>query len=159
MPTPAANPVPDGMPTVTAHMWFNGNCREALTYYAGAFGAEVGEIVPSPDGSAVWHSMLRIGDTQLMAADAPPGLPEQGPTGSTTVGFFLYVDDCDAWFDRAVDAGCTVVDPLVDQFWGDRMGKVRDPFGHVWGIATHTWDFTEEEMAAAMAGAATAYED
>ena len=102
--------------------------------------------VPGPDDT-VLHSMLRIGDTNLMLADAFPGTWERGPDGASTAGLWIYVEDCDALFKRAVDAGCEVLMPMEDAFWGDRHGKVKDPFGHCWAIASHKWVYSPEEMA------------
>lgn len=153
MPEPAPQPVPDGMSTVTAHLWFKGDCREAIGFYEDALGgALVSDVVPTPDGSAVWHAMLQVGDSRIMMADAMPGGIETGPDAATTVGFWLYVDDSDLWYGRAVAAGCEVIDEIQDMFWGDRVGKVRDPYGHVWAFATHKWNPTEEDMAASMSG-------
>jgi len=151
MPEPARSPVPEGMSTVTPHLWFAGDCAKAIEFYEQALGATLdSDPIPAPDGTGVWHAMLRIGDSNVMAADTTGEKAEAGPAGRTTVGFFLYVDDCDAWYERAVAAGCEVVDPIADMFWGDRVGKVRDPFGHVWAFATHKWVYSDEEMAAAM---------
>ena len=153
MPQPAPSPVPEGMSTITPHLWFNGDCAQAIDFYQEALGATLnGPPIPAPDGSGIWHVLLRVGDSQLMAADAFGTDVEHGQTGPTPVSFFLYVDDCDVWFDRAVAAGCEVVDEMEDMFWGDRVGKVKDPYGHVWAFATHKLVYTEEEMAAAMAG-------
>ena len=153
MPEPAPTPVPEGMSTVTPHLHFGGNCAEAIEFYQKALGAEViGEPVPSPDGQSIWHAMLAIGDSNVMLADAQPGLWEHGAESGTTVGFWLYIDDCDAWYDRAVTAGCEILDAIDDMFWGDRVGKVKDPFGHVWAFATHKLVFSDEEMAASMGG-------
>ncbi len=147
MPEPAAHPVPEGMSTVTAHLWFNGNCADAIEFYKEALGAIFPAApIPSPDGG-VWHAMMQVGDTNIMLADMPAGGWEHGPDGGTTVGFWTYVDDCDAWYERAVAAGCEVIDRIADMFWGDRMGKVKDPFGHAWVFATHKFTPTEEEMA------------
>ena len=110
-----------------------------------------GDPVPSPDGDSIWHAMLHIGDSKVMMADAVPGW-EGGPESNTTVGFFCYVEDSDSWFRRAVEAGCEVIDVVDDMFWGDRVGRVKDPFGHVWSFATHKWVYTDEEMAARMGG-------
>ena len=149
MPTPAPSPVPEGMSTITAHLNFNGDCRDAIDSYQEALGAEVlGDPVPSPDGTGIWHVMLQIGDSKVMMADAMPGQWEQGPESSTTVSFFLYVDDCDAYFERATGAGYEVLAEMEDMFWGDRMGKVKDPFGHTWAFASHKIVYSDEEMAA-----------
>jgi uncharacterized glyoxalase superfamily protein PhnB len=147
MPKNAPKPVPEGMNTVTSHLWFNGNCKEAIEFYKKALGAESPlPAVESPDGKSILHAMLKLGDTNIMMADAWPGQWEQGPKESATTGMFVYVDDCDALYNRAIDAGFEVVDKMMDAFWGDRMGKVKDPFGHCWAIATHKLILTPEEM-------------
>ena len=144
----APTPVPDGMHTITPHLWFNGKGIEAVEYYKKAFGAELaGPLAKAADGKSLMHAMVKIGDSQIMMADAWAGQWEQAPDGSSTMGLWLYVDDCDALMQRAVDAGCNVICEMMDAFWGDRMGKVKDPYGHCWAIATHKWDYTPEEMA------------
>ena len=147
MPEKAPRAVPEGMHTVTIHLWFNGNCTEAIDFYKKAFGAEpIGSVVPTPDGSGIMHAMLKLGDSNIMMADATPGQWEKGPIKGSTAGMWCYVEDCDELFNRAVAAGCEIVYPLMDAFWGDRNGKVKDPFGHCWGFASQKWILTEEEM-------------
>jgi len=147
MPKNAPKHIPDGMNTVTTHFWFNGNCKEAIEFYKKALGADsLFPSVESPDGKSILHAMLKLGDSNLMLADAWPGQWEQGPKDNATTGIFLYVEDCDALYNQAIDAGCKVVDEMMDAFWGDRMGKVKDPFGHCWAIATHKLILTPEEM-------------
>lgn len=149
MAQPAPKPVPEGMHTITTQLWFNGDCAEAVEFYQKAFGAELaGPVAKGPDGKGVMHAMLKMGNAQVMMADAWPDMWEKGPETSATAGLFVYVDDCDALFSRAAEAGCEVIFPMNDMFWGDRMGKVKDPFGHCWGIATHKWDYTPEEIQA-----------
>lgn len=151
MPQPAPSPIPEGMSTITPHLHFSGDCADAIDFYREALGATLlGDAVPSPDGRSVWHAMMQIGDSKVMMADAAPGLRERGPGDHTTVGLFLYVEDCDAWFESAVAAGAQVIDEPADMFWGDRMSKVLDPFGHIWSFATHKLVFGEEEMARLM---------
>jgi len=79
-------------------------------------------------------------------ADAWPGNWEQGPATSASASMWVYVEDCDAVFNRAVEAGCEILEEMMDAFWGDRNGKVKDPFGHCWSIASHKWILTPEEM-------------
>lgn len=147
MATKPSSGIPAGMHTVTTQIFFNQQCKQAIEFYQLAFGASVvGNVVPTPDGEGVWHAMLQIGDSMLMVNDSEPDSYERGPSNYTTQAIWLYVDDCDIWFERAVKAGAQVIMPLTDMFWGDRMGKLRDPFGHTWDIATHTWDYTPEEM-------------
>ena len=147
MAHPAPQPVPGGMHTITPQLWFNGNCTEAIDFYKKAFRAEQsGNIVPSPDGRYVWHAMLKIGDSHFMMADTMPGSWEKGPERGTTLSLWLYVNDCDEVFTHAVSNGCDVVFPMDDMFWGDRTGKVKDPYGHYWAIASQRWIYTPEEV-------------
>jgi len=149
MAQPAPRPIPEGMHNVTAQLWFNGNCSDAIELYKKAFGAELaGPVAKGPDGKSVMHAMMQIGDSKLMLSDAWPGMWEKGPDDCATAGLFIYAKDCDAAFARAVDAGCEVIAPLWDAFWGDRMGKVKDPYGHCWAIATHKLVLTPEEIEA-----------
>jgi PhnB protein len=148
MSNKAPNPVPEGMHTLTTQFWFSGDCQDALDFYEEAFGAElVAPAAMGPDGKGVMHAMLKIGDSNLMLSDAMEGTWESGPDESATAGLWVYVQDCDAFFERAVKNGCTVLQPLWDAFWGDRMGKVKDPFGHTWSIATRKIDLSPQEMA------------
>ena len=145
----APQPVPEGMNTLTTHLWFSGNAREALEFYKKALGAEqIGMVAPTPDGKGLMHAMLRIGDSHIMLADAWPNSWETGATTNATAGLWVYAKDCDALYNQAVEAGCEVMQPIMDAFWGDRMGKVKDPFGHTWAIASHKWVYTPEEIRA-----------
>lgn len=147
MPKPAPRSVPEGMSTITVHLWFNGNCSQAIEFYQKAFGAELaGPVAHAPGGKGVMHAMVKLGNSHVMMADAWPGAWEKAPQSSATAGLFVYVDDCDKLFDRATKAGCETIFPMADMFWGDRMGKVKDPYGHCWAIATHKWLMTPEEM-------------
>ncbi len=146
MPEKAPKAIPDGMHTVTIHLRFNGNCKEAIQFYEKAFStAMIAPPVETEDGS-IMHAMLKIGDSNIMMADAMPKSYEQGPTGISTVSMWIYIDECDALYQQAVDAGCEVMWEMMDAFWGDRMGKVKDPYGHCWAIASHKWVLTPEEM-------------
>jgi PhnB protein len=147
MATKSSNKVPAGMHTLTPQLVFNGNCKEAIEFYKKAFDAEiVGQVAPSPDGKSIWHAMMKVGNSMFMLNDAMDGMYEKGPQNTTTVGLWLYVEDCDAWFKKAVEAGAEVKMEMADMFWGDRMGKFHDPFGHSWDIASHVWDYTPEEI-------------
>ncbi len=102
---------------------------------------------PGPNGQMrIGHAELQIGDSRLYLADEFPEYGSTGPNGSSPVSIHLYVTDADAAFGRAVEAGATVAMPLANMFWGDRYGKVVDPFGHQWSIATHLEDLTPEQM-------------
>jgi len=152
-------PVPDGYHTVTPYLTV-ANAAEAIEFYKRAFGAEETVRMNGPDGS-VGHAELQIGDSKVMLSDPFPQSSVQPPTtvGATTASVFLYVDDVDAAFQRAVDAGAKVEMALEDMFWGDRFGTVTDPFGHVWSMATHVEDVSpdeiEERAKAAMAAMAS----
>lgn len=150
MSTPAVKPVPDYMHTVTPHLTVT-PAAEAIEFYKKAFGAEEMARVPGSSGKLL-HAMLRIGDSPVMLVDE---FPEHGGFSPKTlkgsaVTIHLQVPDCDAVFQRAIDAGATVKMPMADMFWGDRYGWLEDPFGHYWAIATHKKDMTEKEIMAAM---------
>lgn len=120
----------------------------AIDFYKIAFGAIELSRMTAPGGRGVWHAELRIGDSVVYINDAMPGGPTEapGPGRKPTAGVQLYVPDVDAVFDRAVRAGATPGMPVADQFWGDRMGMVIDPFGQTWGILTRVKVMSEEEQ-------------
>jgi PhnB protein len=142
--------IPDGYHTLTPYM----TCRDAaraIEFYKQAFGAVVKGVMNGPDGK-VMHAELRIGDSLFMLADEFPQYGSVSPQsiGGSATGLHIYVEDVDSAFDRAVKAGAAVEMPVSDMFWGDRYGKLTDPFGHKWSIATHKRDMTGEEMEAEM---------
>jgi PhnB protein len=131
---------PQGYHTVTPSLTVEGAVK-AIEYYARAFGAEELMRMPGPDGRLM-HAEIRIGDSIVMLSDA---MPEMGnPASSSTL--YVYTDDCDALYQRAVGAGARSTMEPADMFWGDRMAQVTDPFGIKWGISTKVKDLTEEEM-------------
>lgn len=145
----AVKPVPEGYHTVTPYLVVK-DAKRALEYYRKAFGAETKMSMPSPDGR-VMHAEMRIGDSMVFVSDEFPDMAPQirapeSTGGMVTGSIFLYVPDVDAVVKRAVGAGARVTMPVADMFWGDRFGKVADPFGHHWGIATHKEDVTPQEM-------------
>lgn len=147
MTSPATKAVPDGFHTITPHLVVkNGN--EAIEFYKKAFGARELSRSAGPDGTRVMHASLQIGDSMIMLNDEFPEYGAKGPRsiGGTPVTIHLYVDDADTWYKRAVEAGATETMPIMDAFWGDRYGKLTDPFGHEWSIATHTEDLSPEEI-------------
>lgn len=150
MSTSNVKPVEDGMHTVTAHLVIAG-AADALEWYKKAFGAEEIMRMPGPDGR-LWHAMMRIGDSMVMLADEFPDYGSVGPAAlkGSPVTLHLSVDNVDAQFKRAVDAGAKVKMALADMFWGDRYGQVEDPFGHQWSMATHIRDVAPDEMMKAM---------
>lgn len=142
---PAVKHIPDGYHTVTAYLIVN-NAAKAIDFYREAFGAT--ELFRMPMGDKIGHAEIRIGDTHLMLADEFPEMDALGPTtrGGVTSSFMIYVEDADAAFARAIVAGAKEERPVTNQFWGDRMGAVVDPFGHKWSLATHVEDVPPEEM-------------
>lgn len=147
---PQVKPIPDGMRTVTPHLVCAG-AADAIDFYKKAFNAvEVGRLA-GPDGKLM-HAQIRIGDSAVMLVDEFPDWGSFGPKSlkGSPVTIHLYVEDVDAAFKRAVDAGATVKMALADMFWGDRYGVLEDPFGHYWSIATHLRDVSPDEMQQAM---------
>jgi PhnB protein len=143
----AVQPIPEGYHSLTPYLAVE-DAERAIEFYKDAFGAEETVRMPSPEGK-VAHAELQIGDSKLMLSDPFPQSNVRPPSerGGTTASIFLYVDDVDAIFEQATKAGAAVTSPLEDMFWGDRFGTVTDPFGHVWSLATHKEDLTEEEIA------------
>ena len=141
-----AKPIPEGYHTVTPHLVIKG-ASKAIEFYKKAFGAEEVFRMPGP-GDQVMHAEIRIGDSHVMLADEFPQYGAVGPKPGepTSVNIHLYVTDVDAVFDRAVKAGAQVTMPVTDMFWGDRYGKLKDPFGHQWSVATHKEDLSPEEI-------------
>ena len=145
----AKSPVPAGFHSVTPHLILD-NSADAIEWYKQALGAE--EIAPralDPAGR-VMHAEIRIGNSILMLNDAMGGGRSATTIGGSPVGLWIYVDDCDALYHRAVAAGAQVppgpMGALADQFWGDRSGTVADPFGYTWTIATRKEDLTTNEI-------------
>ncbi len=139
-------PIPEGMHTVTPHLVCAG-AEDAIAFYTNAFDAvELGRM-PGPQGKLL-HAAIRIGDSTVMLVDEYPEWNALGPKSlkGTPVTIHLYVDDVDAVVARAVDAGAKITMPVEDMFWGDRYGKLEDPFGHYWSVATHVRDLSKEEM-------------
>jgi PhnB protein len=143
----ATQPIPEGYHTVTPYLAVD-DATEAIEYYTKAFGAKERVRMETPDGK-IGHAELEIGDSLVMLSDPFPQASTKTPNelGGTSVSVFMYVEDVDAVVKRAVDAGATVTMEVDDQFWGDRFGSVKDPFGHLWSIATHVEDVPPEEMA------------
>jgi PhnB protein len=139
-------PIPKGYHTVTPYLIVNGAAK-AIEFYKKAFGATEIMRMPGPDGK-IGHAEIKIGDSPVMMADENPQMGHKNPKalGSTPVSIVLYVEDADKIFNQAVSAGAKAVRPMKDQFYGDRMGTLEDPFGHVWSIGTHVEDVSPEEM-------------
>ena len=143
----ATKPIPEGYHTVTPYLAVD-DAAGAIEYYTRVFGAKERVRMDAPGGK-IGHAELEMGDSLVMLADAFPQSTTRPPRelGGTSVSVFMYVEDVDAVVKRAVDAGATVTMEVADQFWGDRLGTVSDPFGHVWSIATHVEDVPSGEMA------------
>jgi PhnB protein len=149
----SVRPVPAGYHTVTPYLHV-ADGQAAIEFYKQAFGAKEIYRLEGPPGK-IGHAELQIGDSRIMLADEVPEIGARCPTfyGGTPTSFLLYVENVDEMVAAAATAGATVTREVQDQFYGDRMGMVKDPFGHVWGIATHIEDVSPEEMTRRMAAA------
>jgi PhnB protein len=148
-------PVPDGYHTATPYLTIRG-AAAAIDFYKRAFGAQELFRMPTPDGK-IMHAEITIGDSHIMLADESSIGETKSPqtlNGSST-GIFLYLNDVDAAFKQAVKAGAKETMPLQNMFWGDRFGKLTDPFGHRWMLATHVEDVSPAEIEERMAATAT----
>ncbi len=145
-----SKPIPQGMHCVTPHLICAG-AADAIEFYKKAFGAVELTRMPGAQGKLM-HASIRIGDSTVMLADEMPEWGSLGPKAlkGSPVTIHLYVDDADAFVARAVKAGAKVTMPVDDMFWGDRYGKLEDPFGHHWSVGTHVRDVSPEEMRQAM---------
>jgi PhnB protein len=139
-------PIPDGYHSVTPYIIVNDGAR-AIEFYKQAFGATELFRMDGPDGK-VGHAEIKIGDSHVMLADEHPEMNVRAPRtiGGSPVSLMLYVEDVDATFSRAIEAGAKEVRPVANQFYGDRTGGLEDPFGHVWYVATHVEDVAPEEL-------------
>lgn len=140
--------VPKGYQAVTPYLIIKG-AAQAIDYYKNVFGATELFRMDGPDGK-VGHAELQIGDSHIMLADENPsmgtGHASAATIGGSPVSLYLYLPDVDAVVDRAVAEGAKILKPVQDQFYGDRSGFIQDPFGHLWGVATHVEDVSPEEM-------------
>ncbi|HEU5235315.1 MAG TPA: VOC family protein [Terriglobales bacterium] len=152
----SVKPIPDGYHTATPYLTLK-DTSEAIDFYKRAFGAVEIFRMNGPDGK-IAHAEIRIGNSPLMLGDESPCSEAKAPEtlDGTTLGIFLYVDDVDASFKRALDAGAHQTVPLQNMFWGDRFGRLTDPFGHKWMLATHVEDVSPAEMEERMCAAAAA---
>jgi len=139
-------PIPDGYHSATPYLIVNGGAR-ALDFYRQAFGAKEIMRMPGP-GGRIGHAEIQIGDSRIMLADESPEMNAHSPKtiGGSPVSIMLYVEDVDRVFKQAVDAGAKAMQPVQDQFYGDRVGSLEDPFGHKWHVATHKEDLSLEEI-------------
>jgi PhnB protein len=147
----AVNHVPDGYRSVIPYLVIKG-AAAAIDFYKSAFNATEVMRMPAPDGT-IGHAELLIGDSHIMLADEHPGMGQLSPAtiGGTPVSIMIYVPDVDARFNAALAGGATQRRPVEDQFYGDRLGMLTDPFGHTWMVATHIEDVSPEEIQRRMA--------
>ena len=124
------------------------NASKAIDFYKKAFDAEERVRMESPDGKTIMHAELKIGDSVFMLTEESDVMKCQSPEsiGGSPISLYVYVKDADTIFNQAVSAGSTVLDPVSDKFYGDRSGYLKDPFGHLWSIATHKKDLSLDEI-------------
>jgi uncharacterized glyoxalase superfamily protein PhnB len=141
------SPVPKGSHTLTPALVVK-NCADALEFYKKAFGAKEMSRHYLPDGKTIVHAALRIGDSALMLSDEMPQMHCLSPqsVGGASSSLYVYVKDVDRVFDQAVKAGATPAMPVMDAFWGDRMGALIDPYGHMWSLATRKKNLSKKQI-------------
>jgi PhnB protein len=146
-------PIPEGYHSVTPYLIITG-AADAIEFYKRAFGAT--ELFRMDREGKIGHAEIKIGDSPIMLSDEDPEMGYTSPTtlGGTPVSIMIYVEDVDTTFNQAIAAGGKQLKPLQDQFYGDRSGSLKDPFGHVWHVATHKEDVSPEEMEKRMAASA-----
>jgi uncharacterized glyoxalase superfamily protein PhnB len=139
--------IPAGFHTVTPMFTFK-DARKAMAFYQRAFGAQELYAMPGPDGTGVMHAELRVGDSIIMMGEEHPQEPCKSAEtmGGSPISLYLYVENVDAAFAKAIEAGAESRMPVEDMFWGDRAGSVQDPFGYSWTLATHIKDLTPREI-------------
>ena len=142
----AVKPIPEGYHSITPYLIIKG-AAAAIDYYKKVFGAKERMRMDSPGGT-IGHAELEIGDSVIMLADESPEMGHRSPktVGGSPVSVVLYVENVDTVFKRGLDAGGKQVRPVENQFYGDRMGSLEDPFGHIWTVGTHVEDVTPAEM-------------
>ena len=139
--------IPEGFQSVTPMLVFS-DARKAIEFYKQAFGAMERYAMPGQDGKGVMHAELLIGDSIIMMGEENPNEPCKSAetAGGSPVSFYIYLENADEAFRRALEAGAESRMPVQDMFWGDRVGTVQDPFGYSWTLATHTRDLTSQEI-------------
>ena len=139
--------IPDGYHSITPYLTVN-DAAAAIDFYKRAFDAKESYRHPTPDGKSIVNAELKIGDSIVLLSDEFPHGGSRSPNsiGGSAVTLHIYTEDVDKVFNQAVNAGATIVMPVMDMFWGDRYGQLKDPFGHIWSIATHNQDLSQEEI-------------
>jgi len=142
-----ATPVLEDFHTITPHLVVR-DAAQAVAFYTRAFGAEERYRNLAPNGESIVHSELLLGDSRFFVNEEFPDHDQHSPIhyGGTAVTLHLYVSDVDTLFIRAVNAGAEIIIELADQFWGDRYGRLRDPFGHEWSLASRIEDLSPDEI-------------
>ena len=140
-------PIPEGYQSITPMCVFK-DARQAIAFYKAAFGAEERFLMPGPDGVGVMHAEIKIGTSLVMLGEESPqeSCKSAESLGASPISFYLYLENVDAAYARAVAAGAVPAMPVAEMFWGDRIGSVKDPFGYSWTLATHVKDPTPQEM-------------
>ena len=141
------NAIPEGYQNITPVLVVKDGLK-AIEYYKKVFGAVDNGTMMMPDGKSVAHAELMIGNSKIMLSDEFPEMKCLSPKsiGGSPVYLYLYVEDVDKTFNLAVSEGAKILDPVKDQFWGDRHGSIQDPFGHIWSISTRIKELSKEEM-------------
>ena len=140
----STKPIPDAFTTVTPSLVMK-DCNKTIEFYKKALGAQELMRMPGPDGK-IMHAEIKVGNSHVMMNDEIMGSKSAETLGASPVTFYLYVEDADSSFKKAIAAGCKEIMPVADMFWGDRMGAVSDPYGYKWNFSTHVKDMTPEEM-------------
>ena len=146
--------IPEGYTSVTPYAVFK-DVRKAIEFYKRALGGEEQFAISGPDGKGIMHAEIRIGNATIMMGEENPqhGFKSAETSGGSPVGFYVYLENVDEAFKRALEAGAKALMPIQDMFWGDRTGTVEDPFGYKWTLATHVKDMTMEEIRQGAQGA------
>ena len=146
-PAKKVEPIPKGYHTLNPVLVAK-NAVDAIEFYKRAFGAKERSRSYMPDGRTLMHAELQIGDSLFMLSEEFPNMKTHSPQsiGGTSVSMYAYVKDVDKVFERALSAGGSVAVPVSDMFWGDRMGQLTDPYGHVWSLATRVRNLSKKEM-------------
>jgi len=147
----SVKPIPEGYHSITPYLVIKG-AKEALSFYQEAFSAQVMLVLNMPDGN-VAHAEMTIGNSPFMLSEecVEEGVDSPLTLGGSATSMMLYTEDVDTLFQQAVDVGCEIIRPVKDQFYGDRTGTLKDPFGHIWVLATRKEDLTEEQLNQRMA--------
>ena len=140
-------PIPQNYHTITTSFTFK-DSNKALEIYKKAINAEVVDFMPGLNGKGVMHATMKIGNSMIMMGDEMPGggCPSAESLGGSPISLYVYVPNVDAAFKQAVAAGGKTTMPVEEMFWGDRAGQIKDPFGYMWTLATHTKDLTKQEI-------------